>query len=123
MVLYHIIVPCDLGEVRCGREVEYMHVVKDVVSVEPAKHEEPRVGQQRSVITSRRRHLTEGRAGLILQRHCRGNESTPHERGPRTREAEKRLTKVEEEQLRGVLRAVVPTRNEKVGSYLYRRVR
>jgi hypothetical protein len=48
----------------------------------------------------------------------------PHireDRGPEKRE--KRLTKVEEEQFRGVLRAVVPTRNEKVGSYLCRRVR
>ena len=35
---------CDLGEVRCGGEVEYMHVVIDVVSIEPAKEEEPRVG-------------------------------------------------------------------------------
>jgi hypothetical protein len=32
---------CDLGEIRCGRKVEYMHVVKDVVSVEPPKQEEP----------------------------------------------------------------------------------
>ena len=58
---------CDLEEVRRGSEVEYMHVVKGVISIEPAKQEERRVGQQRSVITSWRRHLTEGRAGLILQ--------------------------------------------------------
>ena len=68
---------CDLREVRRGSEVEYMHVVKDVMSVEPAKQEEPRVGQQRSVITSWRRCLTEGRARLILQRYCSGIREPP----------------------------------------------
>ena len=33
----------DLREVRCRGEVEDVYVVKDVVSVEPAKNEEPRV--------------------------------------------------------------------------------
>ena len=32
---------CDLGEIRCRGEVQYVHVVKDVVSVEPAEKEEP----------------------------------------------------------------------------------
>jgi len=32
---------CDLGEVRRGGEVKYVYFVKDVVSVEPAKNEEP----------------------------------------------------------------------------------
>ena len=59
---------CDLGEVRCGREVGYIHVVKDLVSVEPAKEEEPQVRQERSMMTSRRRPA-EGRAGLISQEH------------------------------------------------------
>ena len=33
------------GEVRCGGEVEYVYVVKDVVSVEPAENEEPRISE------------------------------------------------------------------------------
>ena len=33
----------DLREVRCRGKVEDVYVVKDVVSVEPAKNEEPRV--------------------------------------------------------------------------------
>jgi hypothetical protein len=60
---------CDLGEVRCGGEVEYVHIVKDVVSVEPAKEEESRIGYERGMITPRRRRLAEGRARLILQGH------------------------------------------------------
>ena len=43
-----------------------MHVVKDVVSVESAKKEEPRVGEDRGVITSRRGGTTESRSRLIL---------------------------------------------------------
>jgi hypothetical protein len=35
-----------LREIRCRGEVEHVHVVKDVVSVEPAKNEEPRVGDE-----------------------------------------------------------------------------
>jgi hypothetical protein len=32
---------CDLGEIRCRGKVQHVHVVEDVVSVEPAKNEEP----------------------------------------------------------------------------------
>jgi hypothetical protein len=91
------------------------------VSVEPAKQEESRVGQERSVIISRRRRLAEGGSGLILQGR-RGNEGTPHEGERMTGEATKTLTKVKQEQFRAVLRAVAPTRNEKVGTYLCRRM-
>ena len=41
---------CDLWEVR-GGEVEYVHVVKEVVSVEHAENEEPRIGEERGMIT------------------------------------------------------------------------
>ena len=61
---------CDLWEVRCGGEVEYMHVVKDVMSVEPAEKEEPRIGEQRGMITPGCGRLSERRARLILQGHC-----------------------------------------------------
>ena len=61
---------CDLREVRCGGEVEYVHVVKDVVSVEPAEKEEPRIGEERRMITPWRGRLSERRARLILQGHC-----------------------------------------------------
>ena len=57
---------CDLRKVSCGGEVEYMHVVKDVVPVEPAKEEETRVGQERGVITPGRGGLAESRAGFVL---------------------------------------------------------
>jgi hypothetical protein len=43
-----------------------MHVVKDVVSVESAKNEEPRVGDDRGVITSRDGRTTLSRPWLIL---------------------------------------------------------
>lgn len=32
---------CHLGEVCSRGEVQHVHVVKDVVSIEPAKNEEP----------------------------------------------------------------------------------
>jgi hypothetical protein len=57
---------CHLGEVRSSGEVEYVHVVKDVVSIEPAKNKESRVGEERGVITSRRRRLAKSWARLIL---------------------------------------------------------
>jgi hypothetical protein len=43
-----------------------MHVVKDVVSVETAKNEEPRVGEDRGVITSRGGGTAKSRSWLIL---------------------------------------------------------
>jgi hypothetical protein len=43
-----------------------MHVVKDVVSVESAENEEPRVGEDRGVITPRGGGTTESRPWLIL---------------------------------------------------------
>ena len=39
-----------LREIRSSGKVEDMYIVKDVVSIEPAKNEEPRVGEERSVI-------------------------------------------------------------------------
>ncbi len=57
---------CDLGEIRCRRKVQDMHVVKDVVSVEPAKNEEPRVGEDRYVIASWGGGTAESRPWLIL---------------------------------------------------------
>lgn len=43
-----------------------MHVVKDVMSIESTKNEEPRVGEDRGVITSRGGGTTERRPWLIL---------------------------------------------------------
>jgi len=43
-----------------------MHVIKDLVSVESAKNEEPRVGEDRGVITSRDGGTTVSRPWLIL---------------------------------------------------------
>lgn len=61
---------CDLREIRSRGEVQHVHVIKDVVSVEPAKNKEPRVGEERSMVTSWRRGPAEGRPRLILQGHC-----------------------------------------------------
>ena len=61
---------CDLWEVRCSGEVEYVHVVKDVMSVEPAKKEEPRIGEERGMITPLRGGFAVCLARLILQGHC-----------------------------------------------------
>ena len=55
-----------LGEIRSCGEVENVHVVKDVVSVEPPKDEESRVSEERSMITSWRRRTAEPRARLKL---------------------------------------------------------
>ena len=44
-----------------------MDVVKDVVSVESAKNEEPRVGKERSMIAPWSWGSAEGRSGLVLQ--------------------------------------------------------
>lgn len=85
----------DLREIRRCGEVEHVHVIKDVVPVEPAKDEEPRIGKERGVITPWRRRAAKRRARLVLQRH-----------------------EIEEEQLWGILRSVVPTGNEKIGTYL-----
>ena len=57
---------CHLREIRSSGEVEDVYVVKDVVSVEPAKDEEPGVGQERSMITTWRRRSAEPRARLVL---------------------------------------------------------
>jgi hypothetical protein len=65
------------------------------VSVEPAKQEEQQVDQQRSVMTSRHRHLAEGRVELNT---IEGMRVTMREEGGRRS---------------GVLRAVVPTGDEK----------
>ena len=61
---------CDLREIRSRGEVQHVHVIKDVVSVEPAKNEEPRVGEERSMVTSWRRGPAESRPRLVLQGHC-----------------------------------------------------
>ena len=55
-----------LGEIRSSGEVEDVYVVKDVMSVEPTKDEEPRVGQERCVIATWRRRSAEPRARLVL---------------------------------------------------------
>ena len=60
---------CDLREIRSRGEVQHVDVIKDVVSVEPAKNEEPRVGEERSVVTSWRRGPAESRPRLVLQGH------------------------------------------------------
>jgi hypothetical protein len=57
---------CHLGEIRCRGEVQYVHVVKDVVTVEPAEKEEPRVGEDGGVITSWGGGTTESRPWLVL---------------------------------------------------------
>jgi hypothetical protein len=55
-----------LGEIRSSGKVEDVYVVKDVVSVEPAKNEEPRVGEERSMIPTWRRRPAKPRARLVL---------------------------------------------------------
>lgn len=113
---------CDLWEVRGGGEVEYMHVIKDVVSVEPAEKEEPRIGEERGMITPWGGCLSERRARLILQGHCSFIYALVLDEGG-GRIGKKRLTEIKEEQFGGVLGAVVPARNEKIGTYLSRGVR
>ena len=57
----------DLREIRRRGEVEHVHVLKDVVSIIPAEDKEPRIGEERGVISSWRRRAAERRARLILQ--------------------------------------------------------
>jgi hypothetical protein len=55
-----------LGEIRGRGEVEDVHVIKNVVSVETAKNEEPRVSEERSMIATWRRRTAKPRARLVL---------------------------------------------------------
>jgi hypothetical protein len=112
---------CNLWEVRRGGEVEYVHVVKDVVSVEPAEEEEPRIGEERGVIAPWRGSLSERRARLILQGHCSFTHGIDMKVG--VDRGIKKLTEIKEEQFGGILGAVVPARNVKIGTYLCRRMR
>ena len=61
---------CDLREIRSRGEVQHVHVIEDVVSVEPTKNEETRVGEERSMVTAWRRGPAESRSRLVLQGHC-----------------------------------------------------
>ena len=56
-----------LGEISGGGEVEDVHVVKDVVPIEPAKNEEPRISEERSMIATRCRCPAKPRARLVLE--------------------------------------------------------
>jgi len=85
----------DLGEICCRGEVEHVHVVKNVVSVKPAKDEEPRICEERDMVSTRRGSASEGRPRLILQRY-----------------------EIKEEQFRGIFRAIMSTGNEKIGTDL-----
>ena len=55
-----------LWEIRGSGEVEDMHVVKDVVSVEPPKDEEPRVSEERGMIATWSWRPTMPRTRLVL---------------------------------------------------------
>lgn len=56
-----------LGEVRGAGKVEDIHVVKDLVPIEPAEDEEPAVGKEGDVVPARRRRLPSRRPRLEAQ--------------------------------------------------------
>ena len=60
---------CHLWEVRSGREVEDVHVVKDGPSIVPSEYEQPRVGKERDMIPARLEGAPERASRLILQGH------------------------------------------------------
>lgn len=56
-----------LGEIRSSGEIEDVHVVKHVVPIEPAKNKEPRVSEERSMITTRCGRPAKPRARFVLE--------------------------------------------------------
>jgi hypothetical protein len=106
----------DLREICCRGEVEHVHVVKNVVSVKPAKDEEPRICEERGMVSTLRRSASEGRPRLILQRYWKSQDSKPEVVGGKKTAI--RLTEIKEEQFRGIFRAVMSTGNEKIGTDL-----
>ena len=110
---------CDLGEVRCGGEVEYMHVVEDIVSVEPA--EKGRDANRRGARHDRLatwvpfRASSEAYIAKALFIHILFGIMMGADRG-------KGPIEIKEAQFGDVLGAAVLVRHEKIGTYLCRRV-
>lgn len=58
----------DLREVRRAGEVEDMHVLKHLISVEAAEYEETAIGEARGVVSARTGALAGDLPRLVLQR-------------------------------------------------------
>lgn len=60
----------NLRQIRRRRQLEYMHVVIHIMSIEPSKDEDATVGEERDVVSAWRGRTAEGSAGFELEGDC-----------------------------------------------------